>query len=91
MPNQNIHRSLASMTTESKRSDKSEALSLQPDPSFLQTGTGIIVEGSEEGEVDVKAEKHHAEVKDTNTGPNRLGPGKIQSCDWSVSLKNMPK
>ncbi len=74
---------LASMTKEGKGSDKSEALS--------QTGTGTIVEGVEVREVDVKAEKHHAEVKDTNTGPNRLGPGKIQPCDWSVSLKNMPK
>ncbi len=74
---------LASMTTEGKGSDKSEALS--------QTGTGTIVEGGEVGEVDVKAEKHHVKVKDSNTRPNGLHPGKIQACDWSVSLKNMPK
>ena len=39
--------------------DISEALSLQPDPSFSQnsqTGPGIIVEGGEAGEVDVQAE-----------------------------------
>ena len=74
--------------------DISEALSLQPDPSFSQnsqTGPGIIVEGGEAEEVGVQAGKHHVEAKGTNAGPNRLGPGKIQSCDWSISLKNVPK
>ena len=37
------------------------------------------------------AEKHHVEAKGTNVGPNKLGPGKIQSCDWSVSLENILK
>ena len=80
------------MATEGNLSEKSEALSLQPDPSFSQTGTGIIVEGGEAEEFDLLAEKCHVEAKGTNgnAGPDRIGPGKIQSC-WSVSLKNMPK
>ena len=48
------------MTTKGNASDKSEALSLQPDSSFsqnFQTGTGIIEDGGEAGEVDVYAEK----------------------------------
>ena len=74
--------------------EKSQVLSLQPDPSFFQnsfTGTGINVEGGKAREIDVQAEKHHGESEGTHAAkPNQLGPGKAQ-CDWSVSLKNMPR
>ena len=55
------------------------------------TGTRINVEGGKAREIDVQAEKHHGESEGTHAAkPNQLGPGKAQ-CDWSVSLKNMPR
>ena len=63
------------MTTEGNVSDKSEALSLQPDPSFSQnseTGTEINVDGGEAGEVDEHAEKTKA-FPSENRGPTASG------------------